>query len=201
MKIEEVIGRRIREAREYENLSQEDVGRAMARYLEKPWPNQQVSVAEDGGRKFTAAELFALCMVLRRPASYLFLPDPDDIIEVPGSEKRIDDDAFLIQLVGPHDGGIIVPAVQAIVGPLASELAGMEAVARQARETVEQLGRALAEPDQGEAELPELPAKMGVSRNDIHEPTAGERSSGTKVAPVRRGRPKSPKGKQKRSPR
>jgi transcriptional regulator with XRE-family HTH domain len=146
MKIEEVIGRRIRDMREYQNLSQEEVGREMARYLGKPWPNQQVSVAEDGGRKFSALELFALCMVLRAPASYLFSPDPGDVIEVPGSEKRVGEDAFLVQLVGPQGGGIIVPVVQAIVGPLASELAGMEAVARQAREIVEQLGRALSEP-------------------------------------------------------
>jgi transcriptional regulator with XRE-family HTH domain len=146
MKIEEVIGRRIREAREYENLSQGDVGREMARYLGKPWPNQQVSVAEDGGRKFTAAELFALCMVLRRPASYLFLPDPDDVIEVEGTEKRIVDDAFLVQLVGPHNGGLAIPAVRALIDPLASQLGGIEAASRRAREIVEQLGRALSEP-------------------------------------------------------
>jgi hypothetical protein len=146
MRIEEVIGKRIKEAREWDGLSQEQVGREMARYLAKPWPGQQVSVAEDGGRKFTAAELFALCMVLRRPASYLFLLNPDDVIEVDGSEKRVGEDAFTVQLVGPTGGGLIVPTVRQLIDPLASSLAEMEGAARRARELMEQLGRALDTP-------------------------------------------------------
>jgi transcriptional regulator with XRE-family HTH domain len=146
MRIEEVIGKRIKEAREHDGLSQDQVGRAMARYLGKPWPNQQVSVAEDGGRKFTAAELFALCMVLRRPASYLFIPSAGDVIEVDGTDQRVPGHiAFVLQVASSEDDlQLMGPSIQALVGPLASRVVEAEKNARLARELVEEIERVLA---------------------------------------------------------
>ncbi|MFJ4867773.1 helix-turn-helix transcriptional regulator [Streptomyces sp. NPDC088757] len=64
VRIEEVIGRNLRQIREGNGLSQTDLGQAMAEHLGKPWSRQAVSAAEKGRRFFTAADLLALARVL-----------------------------------------------------------------------------------------------------------------------------------------
>jgi len=150
VKIEEVIGKRIREARELDGLSQDQLGRDMGRYLGKPWPNQQVSVAESGGRKFSALELFAVCMVLGRPASYFFLPGTEDVVEVPGPEQRVGADAFAVQWTGRQDPGAVIPQVRAVFAPLMELLEISERTTHEARSIVEEVGRALLTDGKGE---------------------------------------------------
>lgn len=53
VKIEQVIGERIRELREGLGISQAELGNR----LPLPWPRQAVSAAEKGRRAFAAAEL------------------------------------------------------------------------------------------------------------------------------------------------
>ncbi|WP_433464365.1 helix-turn-helix domain-containing protein [Spirillospora sp. CA-128828] len=74
MRIEEIVGGRLRERREAEGLTQEEFGAELAKYLGKPWPRQAVSTAEKGHRSFTAAELMACSMALRIGVADLFKP-------------------------------------------------------------------------------------------------------------------------------
>jgi transcriptional regulator with XRE-family HTH domain len=143
VRIEEVVGTRIRSVREHEGMSQEQLGRELGRYLGKPWPNQQVSVAEDGGRKFSALEIFALCMVLKRPASYFFTPNPDDVVEVPGSVQRVGDEAFDVQWARRDDAAAVLPQMKAVFAPLLDLLETAQGATKTAHGLIENIAGAL----------------------------------------------------------
>lgn len=81
MRIEDVIGRRIAEGRTALELTQEQMGKELARYTGKPWPRQAVSNAEKGGRAFGAADLVALSLVLGCTIETLLEP-PADVDQV-----------------------------------------------------------------------------------------------------------------------
>ncbi|SEC95110.1 Helix-turn-helix domain-containing protein [Amycolatopsis tolypomycina] len=74
MRIEEVIGDRIRQVRDLQELTQEQLGQRLGELLGKPWSRQAVHVAEQGGRQFTAAELVALASVLNTTVPRLMTP-------------------------------------------------------------------------------------------------------------------------------
>lgn len=84
MRIEEVVGKRIKEVREARSLTQEEFGAKLADLLGKPWPRQTVSTAEKGQRSFAAAELLACSIVLGCDVAYLFrLPVDVDAVHTP----------------------------------------------------------------------------------------------------------------------
>ncbi|KDN75245.1 hypothetical protein DF19_25160 [Streptomyces olindensis] len=64
MKIEEVIGANLQWIREDQEMTQSQLGEAVAEHLGKPWSRQAVSAAEKGRRAFSAADLLALALVL-----------------------------------------------------------------------------------------------------------------------------------------
>lgn len=74
MRIEEIVGRNVREAREAAGLTQEELGKQIENLLGREWPRQTVSIAEKGGRSFTASELLALSLVTRVSVAGLFTP-------------------------------------------------------------------------------------------------------------------------------
>lgn len=74
MRIEEVIGQRMKDVRELNELTQEQVGEQLGTMLGKPWSRQAVSMAEQGRRAFTAAELLAIASVVGTTVSRLFTP-------------------------------------------------------------------------------------------------------------------------------
>jgi transcriptional regulator with XRE-family HTH domain len=91
MRVEEVVGKRLRDARRAAGLTQLQLGEAMADFLPKKWVGQQISQAEEGNRKLTAEELFAFCCILARPVNYFFIPTVDvSVIEVRGRQGTID---------------------------------------------------------------------------------------------------------------
>lgn len=137
MRVEELVGRRVRESRETVGLTQEQLGQSLQPYLGKKWPGQQVSVAEDGGRKFTAAELFALSMVLDRPVSYFFIPISVTPIEAPGGAVPVDE-ATSRQIWGPSKDSV-APIVVSVLQRLPGFLGEMEQSAREARQVVDDL--------------------------------------------------------------
>jgi transcriptional regulator with XRE-family HTH domain len=191
----QIVGRNVRRARTDTGMSQDALGEAMAQFLKEPWVKQTVWRVENGKRAVDADELVALAFLLNVSVAALLTPAWDEAMRSRGMGQVILPSgnslnaADITEKVAPRgDMGQIESAFAA----LADEVAELRAEVR---------GGPANKPDEGEAELPQLPTKMPVSRNDIHEPTAGERSTGASVAPVRRGRPKSPKGKQKRSPR
>ncbi|NKV31149.1 helix-turn-helix domain-containing protein [Rhodococcus hoagii] len=71
MKIEAIVGERVRDMRERRGLSQPELGRRLKPLLGVAWPKQTVSSAEKGKRSFTASDLVALAHVLQVPVGYL----------------------------------------------------------------------------------------------------------------------------------
>lgn len=71
MKIEAIVGERVRNMRERRGLSQPELGRRLEPLLGMAWPKQTVSSAEKGKRSFTASDLVALAHVLQVPVGYL----------------------------------------------------------------------------------------------------------------------------------
>jgi transcriptional regulator with XRE-family HTH domain len=91
VRVEELVGRRIRDIRDSKGMTQEQLGIAIGELLGKPWPRQTVSSAEAGRRAFTAAELVAIAHALGVYAGYLFTPAAGPIggIELsPGVELK-----------------------------------------------------------------------------------------------------------------
>lgn len=81
MRVEEIIGMRMRQRREELDRTQEELGRELGVFLGKPWSRQSVSSAEQGKRAFTAAEIYAIANCLRMTFVSLLRP-PTDVAEV-----------------------------------------------------------------------------------------------------------------------
>jgi transcriptional regulator with XRE-family HTH domain len=83
----EVVGRRVKEARVALKMSQKRLGELLEPFLGTEWAPQAVSAAEQGRRRFDAAELLALGMVLERPVSWFLSPPGSDVeVQFPGGE-------------------------------------------------------------------------------------------------------------------
>lgn len=74
MKIEEIVGQRIRERREQLALSQAMLGKLIGEHLGRDWPRQAVSAAEKGERSFGIAEMVMLAHVLNVSIAHLVTP-------------------------------------------------------------------------------------------------------------------------------
>jgi transcriptional regulator with XRE-family HTH domain len=74
VRLEEVIGHRMRERREAMAITQEQAGRRIGELLGRSWPRQAVSAAEKGDRSFTAAELVAIAFAFQTTVSWLLTP-------------------------------------------------------------------------------------------------------------------------------
>lgn len=74
MRIEEIVGHNVREAREAAGLTQEELGKKLENLLGREWPRQTVSAAEKGGRSFTANEMLAISLVTKVSVGSLFNP-------------------------------------------------------------------------------------------------------------------------------
>lgn len=94
VRVEEVVGRRIRDIRDSQGMTQELLGQEIGKLLGKPWPRQTVSLAEQGRRAFTAVELVAVARVLGVYVGHLFTPPlgmPQAIEISPGVEMDSDE--------------------------------------------------------------------------------------------------------------
>jgi transcriptional regulator with XRE-family HTH domain len=102
VKLEEMIGKRIRTAREMREWTQQELGQRVEPYLGRAWTRQAVSTAEKGGRDFTAAELVTFASVFHADVATFFLPDAPTI-ELPGctlTEAELFERAAGAHLVG-----------------------------------------------------------------------------------------------------
>ena len=85
MKVEDVVGTRIRAAREALGMSQRELGERLAAYLGRSLFAQAVSAMEQGKRDFVAAELLALAAILKKPPGWFLTTDePGAVVEFPG---------------------------------------------------------------------------------------------------------------------
>lgn len=88
MRVEELVGQRIRARREELELTQEQLGERLGEILGRKWSRQAVSAAEKGDRAFTAAELVAIAFTLGRSLGDLFAPLAGvDALEMPGGAR------------------------------------------------------------------------------------------------------------------
>jgi transcriptional regulator with XRE-family HTH domain len=92
MRVEELIGARVRLARREAGLTQVELGERLSRYLTGGWSNIVVSLAETGRRNFSASELVALGAVLGRPVAWFFVPlNGESQIQLPGGPLEAED--------------------------------------------------------------------------------------------------------------
>src|SRR3954468_21857578 len=81
--VSRLVGARIADVRLLRGYTQEDLGERLAEHLGRPWPRQAVSLAEQGGRAFTAAELVAVARVLGVAVADLFSLIDQQILPCP----------------------------------------------------------------------------------------------------------------------
>jgi len=74
VRVEEVVGRRVRARREELGMTQKEFGRRVGQLLGKAWSRSTVSVAENGSRAWAAADLVAVAMVLQVTVGDLLIP-------------------------------------------------------------------------------------------------------------------------------
>jgi 8-oxo-dGTP pyrophosphatase MutT (NUDIX family)/transcriptional regulator with XRE-family HTH domain len=92
VRIEEIVGQRIRQRREELELSQAQFGKLVGSHFGRDWSRQTVSAVEAGDRNFAAAELVMLAHVLQVSVGHLLTPPPGvEMIEVaPGVNAERD---------------------------------------------------------------------------------------------------------------
>jgi transcriptional regulator with XRE-family HTH domain len=82
VRVEEIIGKRVRQAREEAGLSQRAFGEQVKGILGSAWTPQAVSQAENGKRDWRARDLVAMCHILRRPVEWFYTPMEEDRWEI-----------------------------------------------------------------------------------------------------------------------
>jgi transcriptional regulator with XRE-family HTH domain len=78
IRVEEIIGKRVRQAREEAGVSQRAFGEALEGVLGTTWTPQAVSQAENGKRDWRARDLVAVSWVLKRPVEWFYSPMEED---------------------------------------------------------------------------------------------------------------------------
>lgn len=107
--VEQLVGMNLRDRRDEAEMTQDDLGEALKRYLGKAWSRPAVSAAEAGRRSFNAAELAALASILGCSVSAFFRPtETDQEVSFPVKRKK-------------------VPAQHLLVPPVEGALSGSEA--------------------------------------------------------------------------
>lgn len=93
MRVEELVGQRIRAQRGRLGLTQDQLGQRLGNKLGRSWSRQAVSAAEKGDRAFTAAELLAIAFTLEVSVGHLLVPPAGiDEVEMPNGATLSRDD-------------------------------------------------------------------------------------------------------------
>lgn len=145
MKVEELIGLRIREARERAGMSQPQFGEWLEPLLGKPLPRQAVSLLEQGKRQFTAAELVAFAYVVGGTVADLFtLPVGVDDLEMPSGSRLTREDLRQGAAAGPASVEKVRTALAELVASAEAMQANGFRVEQTAKALHDELDRALA---------------------------------------------------------
>lgn len=152
--VEEVVGRRVREIRESQGMTQEQLGQAIGELLGKPWPRQTVSSAEQGRRSFTATDLVAVAQALRVYVGSLFTPPESGIELSPGVQLAYED------VLGLHPDVMLAP-LQGEFDP--------DAIDVQIAETGARLQEAQRQRDEAWARLHEIEADQSATQVDLEQ--------------------------------
>ncbi|KDE14928.1 hypothetical protein N505_0102130 [Rhodococcus aetherivorans] len=95
-------------------MRQEQFGAALAPLLGKAWSRQSVSLAEQGGRAFTAAELVAISRVLGVSVGKLLSPKTPTVTMPSGQDIKAKELGWALDL----EGAEIPPASLAAIGDM-----------------------------------------------------------------------------------
>lgn len=140
MRVEEVVGLRVKQARERVGITQEQLGEWLEPLLGRPWARQSVSVAEQGKRAFTAAELVAIAYVVGvSPHSLMQMPPGVDAVEMPSGSFLSREDLGKAARSGEGSPGVAVERVQQRLSELMQEVEGVNAKTRGIKRTIERL--------------------------------------------------------------
>ncbi len=146
MRVEEAIGQRIQELRKAQTdakeMTQEELGERLGRYLERPWSRQAVSAAEKGQRAFTSVELAAFALVFDVPVQGLFLPSvevsaidmPSGVVVDPRSLSRAPADEGME--VDPQFSSRMLREVIQRFRQAAEQVQGMAETAERTRQSI-----------------------------------------------------------------
>jgi transcriptional regulator with XRE-family HTH domain len=103
VRIEEIVGERVRAKREELRWSQAELGERLGKHLGAPWSRQSVSAAEKGKRAFPVAEMIAFARVLDVTISYLLMP-PANIDTVEMAPGVVAESAVIMRSTLPFKG-------------------------------------------------------------------------------------------------
>lgn len=144
MRVEEVVGRRIREAREARGMSQDDFGQLLAVLLGKPWSRQAMSAAEKGQRSFTATEVLAFSVVIGCEIADLFrLPGDLDAVAMPSGSALTRDQLDQATETGRPSVAALRAALADMVKTAGSLQTASFSVERRARQLMDELDQTL----------------------------------------------------------
>lgn len=140
MRVEEMVGQRIRQARERVNITQEQLGEWLEPFLGRAWARQSVSLAEQGKRAFTAAELVAIAFVVGvAPGVLLQMPPGVNALEMPSGKLLERDELSRAARTGEGSPGLAAERVQQTLSDLVAEIEGVDARTADIKRTVERL--------------------------------------------------------------
>jgi transcriptional regulator with XRE-family HTH domain len=167
VRVEELVGQRIRAQRERLGLTQDQLGRRLGDKLGRSWSRQAVSAAEKGDRAFTAAELLAIAFTLQVSVGHLLVPPAGvNEVEMPNGATLSRDD--LVTAVLPDlTTERAFDLMQASLGRLSESVVTIQAWAGVAAKEVQVLndGMLLAEKIQ-DLNHGKLPADRVLSAGD-----------------------------------
>ena len=136
MRVEALVGRRIRAERERLGLTQGELGEKLGEKLGRSWPRQAVSAAEQGNRAFTAAELLAIAFTLDMSVGGMLMPPAGvDVVELPNGTSFSREE--LVAAVLPRLGTErTFDQMQATLGRLTEHFEGIRGFAKLAGDEV-----------------------------------------------------------------
>lgn len=140
MRVEELVGQRVKQARERQGITQEQLGEWLEPLLGRPWARQAVSTAEQGKRAFTAAELVAIAYVVGvAPHVLLQMPPGVDAVEMPSGSFLTREDLSKAAHTGEGGPGVAAERVQQRLSELMQEVEGVNAKTKGIKRTIERL--------------------------------------------------------------
>jgi transcriptional regulator with XRE-family HTH domain len=137
MEMAEIVGLRVREARDSRSLSQKKLGEALRPFLGSTWPKQTVSAVERGLRSLDASELAAFALALGYSVQwFLTPPDVGEDVSLKGQTVR---PGILLRALGlsadeslSRDQALEVAEWQDVLFELVAEAVGKAEQARDA---------------------------------------------------------------------
>jgi transcriptional regulator with XRE-family HTH domain len=168
VRLEQVIGHRMRERREEMALTQEQAGQRIGELLGRPWPRQAVSAAEKGDRAFTAAELVAIAFALDTTVSWLLTPLAGGLgVEMP-SGTAVDQTKLIAAVLPPPSDGGDTEAVRQVLVDLGQKIMENARAFDRLMDDVQTLYRFVMQPSGSPLRMDPIGNEVDITTMDPH---------------------------------